>query len=127
MSSPTTTHPLMSAASRTTRASNTRESWLKAFATRMRGSHPRIAAGKDTSEWLVGGGTVEELHALVAQSSVLTAESLAAWRALWRSPSAPRPARVVSEEWSEPLPLQSELPPVQHFQKSCFPFHFAHW
>ncbi len=82
--------------------------------------------GKDTSEWLASGGTLEELRALVSERPALMPESLAAWRTRWQSPDigARGSARVVSEEWPEPLPLQSELPPVETFSEDLLPVSF---
>ena len=80
--------------------------------------------GKDTSEWLADGGTLEEVHALVSACPALTTESLAAWRARWQSPGTRALAQIVSEEWPEPLPLQSELPPVDTFSEDLLPISF---
>ncbi len=76
---------------------------------------------KDASEWLADGGTLEELHALVSVCPAVTPESLAAWRERWQSPATHGPAGVVSEEWPEPLPLQSELPPVERCSEELLP------
>ncbi len=84
-----------------------------------------LPRGKDASEWLACGGTAEELHALVSQSPFLAVESLAAWRARWQSTDKPAtPGRVVSDEWPEPLPLQSELPRVETFSEDLLPVSF---
>lgn len=81
-----------------------------------------LPRGKDTSEWLADGGTAAELRALINVCPVLTPENLAAWRARWQSQKAP--ARVASDEWPEPLAIQSELPPVAAFSEDLLPVSF---
>src|ERR1039457_4041436 len=57
-----------------------------------------VPTGKDVSDWLCTGGTIEELRALVTGQPELTGEALVAWRARWElasdephklAPSAP--------------------------------------
>lgn len=78
-----------------------------------------LPRGKDTSEWLSAGGTADELHTLVGHTQVLADESLAAWRARWEPQSLQ--SHIVSDEWPEPLALQSELPPVDRFSEELLP------
>lgn len=42
-----------------------------------------VPRGKDVSDWVGAGGTLEELKALVTGQPVLAGEGLAAWRARW--------------------------------------------
>jgi uncharacterized protein (DUF927 family) len=42
-----------------------------------------VPEGKDVSDWLAAGGTLEKLHALASAQPALTHEALAAWRARW--------------------------------------------
>jgi len=82
---------------------------------------PRV---KDASEWLADGGTLGELRKLVDACPILTAVDLKAWRARWQPQGEEVrlfSARVVSDEWPEPLPLQSELPPVETFSDELLP------
>ena len=47
-----------------------------------------VPKGKDVSDWLSAGGTLEELRALATRQPVLTSEALAASRARWDPPDA---------------------------------------
>jgi uncharacterized protein (DUF927 family) len=42
-----------------------------------------VPKGKDVSDWLGAGGTLEEVRGLASGQSALTNEALAAWRARW--------------------------------------------
>jgi len=42
-----------------------------------------VPKGKDVSDWLGSGGTLEELRTLVTKQPVLTGEALAAWQTRW--------------------------------------------
>ena len=84
-----------------------------------------LPRGKDTSDWLASGGTLDELRALLVRSPQLTVERLAAWLARWQSPAEETSGSIrLVEEWPEPLPIQSELPPVDSFSLELLPASF---
>ncbi len=64
------------------------------------------------------GGTVEQLRELVSKHAVLTAATLATWRARWQSDSGP------ADDWPDPAPIQGELPTVQRFDEDLIPVSF---
>ncbi len=80
--------------------------------------------GKDASDWLGAGGTLEEIEALVRDQAPLTSDALRAWTMRWLDPPAGATAGVVAAEWSPTLPLQSELPAVQLFLEDLLPTSF---
>jgi putative DNA primase/helicase len=80
--------------------------------------------GKDASDWLAQGGTLEEIDALVHEQAPLTSEALGAWTKRWLGPPAGATANVIAAEWSPPLSLQSELPAVQPFCEDLLPTSF---
>jgi putative DNA primase/helicase len=51
-----------------------------------------VPKGKDVSDWLGAGGTLEELQTLASEQPALTGETLAAWRAQWEQKTAPETA-----------------------------------
>jgi putative DNA primase/helicase len=86
-----------------------------------------VPAGKDITEWLSQGGTVEHLQALVSARQPLMAEALAAWLAQWETAGeeARRPAREdVTNDWPKPEPIQGGLPPVQTLSEEVLPASF---
>jgi putative DNA primase/helicase len=87
-----------------------------------------VPKGKDVSDWLGAGGTLEGLQALASGQPALTGEALAAWRARWGMPDEEpnhQPARAeAADDWPKPEPIQSELPPVQPFAEDLLPDSF---
>jgi Toprim domain len=79
-----------------------------------------LPRGKDVSEWLADGGTLEELQELLGRCPTITANGLKTWRARWNFAA---PAHCFGG-WPEPLPLQSALPPVETFSSDFLPVSF---
>lgn len=77
--------------------------------------------GKDVSDWLGRGGTREEILAVVDEQEPLTGETLAVWESRW---STPVTVMQTGDDWPAPLPLHSELPPVQRFEDELLPISF---
>ena len=73
--------------------------------------------GKDVSDWINRGGTIEELHQLVSTQPALTEESHKLWAAQWS-------AVANGNDWPDPLPMPSELPPVHSFAEDLLPISF---
>jgi hypothetical protein len=83
--------------------------------------------GKDVSDWLAAGGTVEEIERLVRKTDALTPATLGAWTKCWSHPHCALvggAATASSVEWPAPLPIQSELPAVQPFCQELLPMSF---
>jgi putative DNA primase/helicase len=87
-----------------------------------------VPKGKDVSDWLAAGGTIEELRTLATAQPALTMETLAAWRdghgLADAGPSGHRVVSADSDAWPDPVPLQSELPPVEPFCEELLPSSF---
>ena len=79
--------------------------------------------GKDASDWLAEGGTVQEIEAQVRNHDALTPETLSAWAEQWSEPLPSRNDGAIGE-WPVPLQLQSELPAVQPFSGDLLPTAF---
>ena len=77
-----------------------------------------LPRGKDASEWLADGGTLQELQELLGGCRAITAGDLAVWRERW---NVANPASAVSDEWPEPQPISSELPPVETLTEDLLP------
>lgn len=77
--------------------------------------------GKDASDWLSAGGTREEVLALAEAQAPLNVDSLHVWSTRWERSDV---GSVGLDEWPEPLPLQSELPPVQALNQDLLPSSF---
>ncbi len=88
----------------------------------------QVPTGKDVSDWLGAGGTLQGLQALASEQAALTGEALAAWRMQWglsKERTEQFAARVeAANEWPEPVPIQSELPPVEPFSEDLLPASF---
>lgn len=79
--------------------------------------------GKDATDWLASGGTVEQLLGFVEGQAPHSPESLETWRNRWGQ----EPARTQTHstpDWPEPTPLVAELPPVQPFTLDLLPISF---
>ena len=80
-----------------------------------------LAEGKDISDWVAAGGTVEELQSITGRQPVLFDETLTALRARWQPAAENEQHRAalaqVADGWPKLEPLQSELPPVEAFSE----------
>jgi putative DNA primase/helicase len=87
-----------------------------------------VPKGKDVSDWLSAGGTLEDLRVLVVGQRVLTGKALAAWRARWglvdEEPNHGTAHAAVSDEWPRLESIQGGLPPVQAFSEDLLPDSF---
>jgi putative DNA primase/helicase len=86
-----------------------------------------VPRGKDVSDWLGAGGTLEELHTFASGQAALTGESLAALRARWQLTEQKEHRATLTQvagEWPKPEPIQSELPPVEAFSEHLLPASF---
>jgi putative DNA primase/helicase len=81
-----------------------------------------LPRGKDASDWLALGGTLEELHLLISARAQLTPENLAEWRLRWYPPGVTTPPDL--SEWPPCLAIQSALPPVKRFSEELLPASF---
>jgi putative DNA primase/helicase len=76
-----------------------------------------LPEGKDISDWVAAGGTVEELQSITSRQPVLSDEMLTALRARWQPTAEHEQHQAalaqVADGWPKPEPLQSELPPVE--------------
>jgi hypothetical protein len=88
---------------------------------------PELQEGGDVTDWRDAGGTLERFHELTEAAAPLTAAALSELRVRW-GPAGEQPRHRVAPEaadnWPEPVPIQSELPPVQAFSKHLLPESF---
>lgn len=88
---------------------------------------PGLPAKGDVTDWKEAGGTLEQLHALVAGTAPLDATGLEEWKARWKVADQP-PERhrgaAGGDEWPEPEPIAESLPPVLPFDERLLPEAF---
>ena len=77
--------------------------------------------GKDAYDWVADGGTAEEILTVAGEQDALTREALAAWSTRWAKSMS---TTSVAADWPSPLPLLSELPPVQSLSGELLPSSF---
>jgi len=78
--------------------------------------------GKDVSDWLAAGGTLDEIDALVRAQDPFTPDTLASWTTRWSGSGVQNGTEII--DWPEPASLQSELPKVQPFCEDLLPRSF---
>jgi hypothetical protein len=87
---------------------------------------PGLPAKGDVTDWRDAGGTFERFHELTEAAAVIDAAALSELRARWGlAEGGPHQARSeAAEEWPKPLPIRSELPPVESFSPDLLPESF---
>jgi putative DNA primase/helicase len=88
---------------------------------------PGLPAKGDITDWRDAGGTLDQFQELVQAATPLDAAALSDLRARWEQAEDERQqagAGTTSDEWPEPLPIQSELPPVQPLREDLLPVSF---
>ena len=79
---------------------------------------PGLAAKEDVADWIARGGTREQLVALINATDDETEPPPEPER----SPAVGRlPVSEGNSQWLDPLPLHSELPPVEAFSEDLLP------
>ena len=88
---------------------------------------PGLPAKGDVTDWRDAGGTFEQFQKLLFAAAPLDAAALSDLRARWEQAEdecEQGGARTISDEWPEPLRIQSELLSVQAFHEDLLPVSF---
>jgi putative DNA primase/helicase len=88
---------------------------------------PGLFAKGDVTDWRDAGGTLQQFEELLITVAPLDAAALSDLQARWgpaEGESEQGAARANSDEWPDPLPIQSELPPVAPFYEDLVPVSF---
>jgi hypothetical protein len=88
---------------------------------------PDLPEKGDVTDWRDAGGTLERFHELTQAATPIDAAALFELRARWGladEPEHPAARAEVADDWPEPEPIQSELPPVEAFSEDLLPDSF---
>jgi putative DNA primase/helicase len=89
---------------------------------------PDLPAKGDVTDWRDAGGTFERFRELTQAAAPMDAAALSELRARWgladKDQNHGAARAEVADDWPEPQPIQSELPPVEAFSEDLLPDSF---
>lgn len=88
---------------------------------------PDLPPKGDVTDWREGGGTFEQFRELCEAAAVIDTAGLSELRERWglKDEDTRHQARAeAGDEWPNPEPIQSELPPVDSFSECLLPDSF---
>ena len=84
-----------------------------------------VAEKGDVSDWVAGGGTLEQFEQLVRQAPPLNPEMLQSLQQSWLANNAA--GAEVNGDWPEPVPILGTLPAVPQFDPELLPAALRAW